>query len=259
MHEHGGPEVLRYEDVPDPQPGRARPRPRARVRAQPPRPLDAHRACPARSVTFRTSSATTSRARSRPCARPSRADRRRPARDALARHLVRALPACACPARTAPAGATASSAYQFRGGYAELVRCPPPNVIPLPDAHLLRGGGRLSPRLPHRLAHARHAGPGLRVGEDVLVWAAGSGVGMAAIQVGQAARRARHRHRGQRGEARAGARAGRGRRDRPSRARRGGGGEALTARKGRGRGGRARRRRPPGSGRSCPSPTAGGS
>ena len=72
---------------------------------------------------------------------------------------------------------------QVHGGYAELVRCPAANVIPIPDGHLLRGGGRVPARVPHRLADAGHAGARLARGEDVLVWAAGSGVGMAAIQI----------------------------------------------------------------------------
>jgi NADPH:quinone reductase-like Zn-dependent oxidoreductase len=75
--------------------------------------------------------------------------------------------------------------YQSSGGYAELVAVPPANLIPLPDGlgdveaaafplsfltawHMLLTRGRLEP------------------GETILVLAAGSGVGQAAIQIGRA-------------------------------------------------------------------------
>ncbi len=72
--------------------------------------------------------------------------------------------------------------YQIHGGYAELVRCPLANAIPLPDGI----GFEEAAAFPlvfltaWRMLVTR---AGLRPAEDVLVWAAGSGVGMAAIQV----------------------------------------------------------------------------
>jgi NADPH:quinone reductase-like Zn-dependent oxidoreductase len=71
---------------------------------------------------------------------------------------------------------------QVHGGYAELVRCPVANVIPLPEAF----GFEEAAAFPlvfltaWRMLVTRAR---LRAGEDVLVWAAGSGVGMAAIQL----------------------------------------------------------------------------
>ncbi|MBI3931784.1 MAG: zinc-binding dehydrogenase [Acidobacteria bacterium] len=72
--------------------------------------------------------------------------------------------------------------YQIHGGYAELVRCPASNVIPLPDGI----GFEEAAAFPlvfltaWRMLVTRAR---VRLGEDVLVWAAGSGVGMAAVQV----------------------------------------------------------------------------
>ena len=68
------------------------------------------------------------------------------------------------------------------GGYAELVCCPAANVIPLPDAI----GFEQAAAFPlvfltaWRMLVTRAR---VRPGETVLVWGAGSGVGMAAIQV----------------------------------------------------------------------------
>jgi NADPH:quinone reductase-like Zn-dependent oxidoreductase len=72
--------------------------------------------------------------------------------------------------------------YETQGGYAELVSVPATNILPIP--------GRLSfeeaAAVPlvfltawHMLVTRAHLNPG----ETVLVWAAGSGVGSAAIQV----------------------------------------------------------------------------
>jgi NADPH:quinone reductase-like Zn-dependent oxidoreductase len=72
--------------------------------------------------------------------------------------------------------------YQVHGGYAERVRCPIVNLVPLPD-HVGFEDAAAFPLVfltAWRMLVARAA---LRAGEDVLVWAAGSGVGMAAIQV----------------------------------------------------------------------------
>jgi NADPH:quinone reductase-like Zn-dependent oxidoreductase len=72
--------------------------------------------------------------------------------------------------------------YQIHGGYAELVRCPAANVIPLP-AEI---GFEEAAAFPlvfltawRMLVTRARVAPG----DDVLVWAAGSGVGMAAIQI----------------------------------------------------------------------------
>jgi len=71
---------------------------------------------------------------------------------------------------------------QVHGGYAERVRCPAANVIPLPDGFGFEEAAAFplvfltAWRMLVTRARLRH-------GEDVLVWAAGSGVGMAAVQL----------------------------------------------------------------------------
>ena len=72
--------------------------------------------------------------------------------------------------------------YRSEGGYAELVTAPAGNVIPLPDGV----GFREAAAFPLTFLTAWHmliARAMLRAGETVLVLAAGSGVGQAAIQV----------------------------------------------------------------------------
>jgi NADPH:quinone reductase-like Zn-dependent oxidoreductase len=71
---------------------------------------------------------------------------------------------------------------QSEGGYAELVRVPVRNVIPLPDAI----GFVEAAAFPLTFVTAWHmliTRARLRPGEDVLVLGAGSGVGQAAIQI----------------------------------------------------------------------------
>lgn len=71
---------------------------------------------------------------------------------------------------------------QSDGGYAELVRVPLQNVIPLPDAI----GFVEAAAFPLTFLTAWHmlvTRCGIRPGDDVLVLAAGSGVGQAAIQI----------------------------------------------------------------------------
>jgi NADPH:quinone reductase-like Zn-dependent oxidoreductase len=71
---------------------------------------------------------------------------------------------------------------QSDGGYAELVRVPRQNLIPLPDAI----GFTEAAAFPLTFLTAWHmliTRAGLRAGDDVLVLAAGSGVGQAAIQI----------------------------------------------------------------------------
>ena len=72
--------------------------------------------------------------------------------------------------------------YQIWGGYAELVRVPVPNLIPLPG-HLAFEEAAAFPLVFLTAWRMLVTRARVRLGEDVLVWAAGSGVGMAAIQV----------------------------------------------------------------------------
>jgi len=72
--------------------------------------------------------------------------------------------------------------YQIHGGYAELVRCPAANVIPLPEGIAIEQAAAfpLVFLTAWRMLVTRAQ---VRLGDDVLVWAAGSGVGMAAVQI----------------------------------------------------------------------------
>jgi len=68
------------------------------------------------------------------------------------------------------------------GGYAELVVCPAANAIPLPEGFSFQEAAAF-PLVFLTAWHMLVTRARLRLGEDVLVWAAGSGVGMAAIQI----------------------------------------------------------------------------
>jgi NADPH2:quinone reductase len=72
--------------------------------------------------------------------------------------------------------------HQIPGGYAELVRVPFANLIPLPG-HLPFEEAAAFPLVFLTAWRMLVGRARVRMGEDVLVWAAGSGVGMAAIQV----------------------------------------------------------------------------
>jgi NADPH:quinone reductase-like Zn-dependent oxidoreductase len=68
------------------------------------------------------------------------------------------------------------------GGYAELVKAPAANILPLPDAVSFEAGAAL-PLAMLTAWHALVAQANVRPGQTVLVQAAGSGVGSAAIQI----------------------------------------------------------------------------
>jgi NADPH:quinone reductase-like Zn-dependent oxidoreductase len=68
------------------------------------------------------------------------------------------------------------------GGYAELVKAPAANIVPLPDAISFEAGAAV-PLAMVTSWHALIAQAQLRPGQTVLVQAAGSGVGSAAIQI----------------------------------------------------------------------------
>jgi NADPH:quinone reductase-like Zn-dependent oxidoreductase len=72
--------------------------------------------------------------------------------------------------------------YMNDGGYAELVKVPAANVVALPD-HVTFIDGAAFPLTFLTAWHMLLTRAGLRPGEDVLVLAAGSGVGQAAIQI----------------------------------------------------------------------------
>jgi NADPH:quinone reductase-like Zn-dependent oxidoreductase len=68
------------------------------------------------------------------------------------------------------------------GGYAELVKAPAANILPLPEAIPFEAGAAV-PLAMLTSWHALVAQAQLRPGQTVLVQAAGSGVGSAAIQI----------------------------------------------------------------------------
>jgi len=68
------------------------------------------------------------------------------------------------------------------GGYAELVRAPAANILPLPEAIPFEAGAAV-PLAMLTSWHGLVAQADLRPGQTVLVQAAGSGVGSAAIQI----------------------------------------------------------------------------
>ena len=72
--------------------------------------------------------------------------------------------------------------YMNDGGYAELVKVPPVNLIPLPDGIDFAKGAAF-PLTFLTAWHMLLTRAGLKAGEEVLVLAAGSGVGQAAIQI----------------------------------------------------------------------------
>jgi NADPH:quinone reductase-like Zn-dependent oxidoreductase len=75
--------------------------------------------------------------------------------------------------------------YMSNGGYAELVAVPVVNLIPIPD-HIPFADAAAFPLTFLTAWHMLMTRAGLRAGETVLVLAAGSGVGQAAVQVAKA-------------------------------------------------------------------------
>ena len=178
FHEHGGPEVLKYEDAPDPQPapGRAI----VRVRACALNHLDLWQRRGLERVKI-------------PLPHISGAD--------VAGEIVdgggafetgtRVLlqPGLSC-GRCAACGdgrdnecaAYSVLGYMSDGGYAELVSIPVENVVPIP-AHIDFVSAAAFPLTFLTAWHMLLTRAGLRPGATVLVLAGGSGVGQAAIQV----------------------------------------------------------------------------
>lgn len=75
--------------------------------------------------------------------------------------------------------------YQINGGYAERVVSPAANVIPIPD-HVDFPHAAAFPLVFLTAWRMLVTRAQVKPGEDVLVWAAGSGVGMAAVQIAKA-------------------------------------------------------------------------
>ena len=181
IHEHGGPEVLRYQDFPDPiaAPGEAL----VRVRACALNHLDiwTRRGLPGRVIPF--PHILGNDIAGEIATLGAEAD------DLAVGQRVMLSPGTSCGRCRACLAGDDNACRRYRvlgaqlhGGYAELVRCPLANLIPLPAGIDFETAAAfpLVFLTAWRMLVTRAR---IRPGEDVLVWAAGSGVGMAAIQV----------------------------------------------------------------------------
>jgi len=179
FHEHGGPEVLRYEEVPDPQigPGEAL----VRVRACALNHLDLHQRRGLQRVTIPLPHIPGSDVAGEVVAA---------AGDGMeAGQRVMLQPGLSCGRCAACLSGRDNECprydilgYRSDGGYAELVKVPLQNLIPLPPSI----GFIEAAAFPLTFVTAWHmlvTRARVQPGEDVLVLAAGSGVGQAAIQV----------------------------------------------------------------------------
>jgi NADPH:quinone reductase-like Zn-dependent oxidoreductase len=181
IHAHGGPELLREEDFPDPV-------------ARPGEVLVRVRACALNHLDLWTRQGGAGRSPAFPhilgcdiageiAALPE------PIAGLAVGQRVMLSPGTSCGRCRMCLSGEDSSCREYRilgaqihGGYAELVRCPAANVIPIPDAIAFTEAAAfpLVFLTAWRMLVVRAR---LGRGEDVLVWAAGSGVGMAAIQI----------------------------------------------------------------------------
>ncbi len=179
FHAHGGPEVLKYEDAPDPvvRPGWAL----VRVRACAMNHLDLWQRRGLERVTI-------------PFPHISGADVAGEIVEAgdsalPAGQRVMLQPGLSC-GRCAACLAGEDNfcprydvlGYQSAGGYAELVSVPAANVIPIPD-HISDVDAAAFPLAFLTAWHMLFTRARLQPGETVLVLAAGSGVGQAAVQL----------------------------------------------------------------------------
>lgn len=177
FHQHGGPEVLRYEDAPDPasQPGWAL----VRVRACALNHLDLWE----RRGLDRVKLPLPHISGSDVAGEIIEAAEHAPGTRVM---LQPGLSCGRCPACVSGRDNLCPSydvlGYRADGGYAEIVRVPLQNLIPLPDGvDVVRAAA-----FPLTFLTAWHmllTVARLRAGEDVLVLAAGSGVGQAAVQI----------------------------------------------------------------------------
>ena len=177
FHEHGGPEVLRYEDAPDPAPRGGE----VSVRV---------RACALNHLVIWNRRGVVRL----PLPHIPGADVAGEIADAADTELpvgsrVMVQPGLSCGRCAACLEGRDNECARYDvlgsqsdGGYAEFVRVPPHNVIPLPDAI----GFVEAAAFPLTFVTAWHmlvTRAAIRPGEDVLVLGAGSGVGQAAIQI----------------------------------------------------------------------------
>lgn len=181
MDRHGGPEVLEARELPDPEPGPGEALVRVRACALNHLDLWARRGLPGRAIAF--PHVLGSDIAGEVAALGSPVNGTEPG----ARIMLQPGTSCGrCPECLSGEDNACREyrilGYQRHGGYAELVRCPVANLIPLPEAIGFEQAAAFplvfltAWRMLVTLAR-------VRLGEDVLVWAAGSGVGMAAVQI----------------------------------------------------------------------------
>lgn len=177
FHEHGGPEVLRYEDAPDPQPrpGEAL----VRVRACALNHLDLWQRRGMERVTLPFPHISGADVAGEVVSGPTEFAGRR----------VMLQPGLSC-GRCAQCLAGRDNhcakydvlGYFSDGGYAEYVKVPVQNLVALPD-HIDFVNAAAFPLTFLTAWHMLMTQARLHAGEDVLVLAAGSGVGQAAVQI----------------------------------------------------------------------------
>lgn len=179
FHQHGGPEVLRYEEAPEPQvgPGEAL----VRVRACALNHLDLFQRRGLDRVRIPMPHISGADVSGEIVASPDP--------EVPAGRRVMLQPGLSCGRCEACVAGRDNECphydvlgYQSEGGYAELVRVPLQNLIPIPDSI----GFVEAAAFPLTFLTAWHmliTRGGLKRGEDVLVLGAGSGVGQAAIQI----------------------------------------------------------------------------
>ena len=180
FHAHGGPEVLRFEDAPEPQlvSGEVL----VRVRACALNHLDLWARRGLARVTFPMPHTSGSDVAGEVVASS--------APDVEAGRRVMLQPGLSCGRCASCLSGVDNDCLQYQalgyldhpGGYAELVKVPVQNIVPIPD-HIDFVQAAAFPLSFLTAWHMLMTRAGLRRGEDVLVLAAGSGVGQAAIQI----------------------------------------------------------------------------
>ena len=184
FHEHGGPEVLGLEEAPDPvlQPGYAI----VRVRACALNHLDLHQRRGLERVTIPLPHISGADVAGEVAQVAGDVAGWTPGQRVL---LQPGLSCGRCPACVAGRDNFCPRydvlGYQSDGGYAELVAVPAANLVALPE-HVDFVHAAAFPLTFLTAWHMLHAGAGLSGGDTVLVIAAGSGVGQAAVQIAKA-------------------------------------------------------------------------
>ncbi len=181
FHEHGGPEVLRYEDVPPPAIGATEVLVRVRACAMNHLDLWLRQGYPGRQISLPR--IVGSDIAGEVTEAGGLVTQVRPGQRVLIApgHSCGACPQC-LQGRDNLCRQYSIFGVVRNGGYAELVSVPEVNVVPIPDDFSFDEAAAV-PLVFLTAWHMLLDRAGLRAGEDVLVLGAGSGVGSAAIQI----------------------------------------------------------------------------